>query len=78
VLRNCSGPSLLYTFFETIHFCPKAFKFKFRLDSWKINRHQEERAVVRHSRREGLSNRVSVTPHVTKPHDYVNHMFMRP
>jgi hypothetical protein len=21
---------------------------------------------------------VSVTPHVSKPHDYVNHMFMRP
>jgi hypothetical protein len=21
---------------------------------------------------------VNVTPHVSKPHDYVNHMFMRP
>jgi hypothetical protein len=21
---------------------------------------------------------ISVTPHVSKPHDYVNHMFMRP
>jgi hypothetical protein len=26
----------------------------------------------------GKSGRLSVTPHVSKPHDYVNHMFMRP
>jgi hypothetical protein len=27
---------------------------------------------------QGESSEVSVTPHVPKPHDYVNHMFMRP
>jgi hypothetical protein len=26
----------------------------------------------------GGANIVDVTPHVSKPHDYVNHMFMRP
>jgi hypothetical protein len=25
-----------------------------------------------------LVGKVGVTPHVSKPHDYVNHMFMRP
>jgi hypothetical protein len=26
----------------------------------------------------GAGGSVCVTPHVSKPHDYVNHMFMRP
>jgi hypothetical protein len=47
-----------------------------------------ERAIVRYpfcnlspfqiSGRDFILGGRTVTPHVSKPHDYVNHMFMRP
>jgi hypothetical protein len=31
-----------------------------------------------HNQLEEISSSIIVTPYVSKPHDYVNHMFMRP